>query len=140
MSNLKEKVMSIWARYRENISKRVFFRETIKKNQYNYKNKNLTKFEILKWKINARISRFNSCFLTTVAFVPQAYKVYKTNQTKDLSLFLFLIFSLGVFLCVYLWNYERRSSNYDSKFNYIIFYHCIFYIRKFLLIIQKKSI
>ena len=39
-----------------------------------------------------------AAFLATVAFVPQAYKVYKTNQTKDLSLFLFLIFSLGVFM------------------------------------------
>ena len=39
-----------------------------------------------------------AAFLTTVAFVPQAYKVYKTNQTKDLSLFLFLIFGLGVFM------------------------------------------
>ena len=39
-----------------------------------------------------------AAFLTTVAFVPQAYKVYKTNPTKDLSLFLFLIFSLGVFM------------------------------------------
>ena len=39
-----------------------------------------------------------AAFLTTVAFVPQAYKVFKTNQTKDLSLFLFLIFSLGVFM------------------------------------------
>lgn len=36
--------------------------------------------------------------LTTLAFVPQAYKIYKTNQTKDLSLSLFLIFSSGVFL------------------------------------------
>ena len=39
-----------------------------------------------------------AAFLTTVAFVPQSYKVFKTNQTKDLSLFLFLIFSLGVFM------------------------------------------
>ena len=39
-----------------------------------------------------------AAFLTTVDFVPQAYKVYKTNQAKDLSLFLFLIFSLGVFM------------------------------------------
>ena len=36
--------------------------------------------------------------LTTMAFVPQAYKVYKTNQTKDLSLSLFITFSLGVFM------------------------------------------
>jgi len=36
--------------------------------------------------------------LTTIAFVPQAYQVYKTNQTKDLSLSLFVTFSLGVFM------------------------------------------
>ena len=39
-----------------------------------------------------------AAFLTTVAFVPQAYKVFKTNQTKDLSLSLFIAFSLGVFM------------------------------------------
>lgn len=36
--------------------------------------------------------------LTTVAFIPQAYKVYKTKQTKDLSLGLFLLLSIGIFL------------------------------------------
>ncbi|MDC0932882.1 SemiSWEET transporter [Arcobacteraceae bacterium] len=36
--------------------------------------------------------------LTTVAFIPQAHKVYKTNETKDLSLTLFVTFSLGVFM------------------------------------------
>ena len=41
---------------------------------------------------------YAAAFLTTVAFVPQAYKVYKTNQTKDLSLSLFITFSLGVFM------------------------------------------
>ena len=39
-----------------------------------------------------------AAFFTTIAFIPQAYKVFKTNQTKDLSLSLFLIFSLGVFM------------------------------------------
>lgn len=39
-----------------------------------------------------------AAFLTTVAFVPQAYKVYKTNHTEDLSLSLFIIFSVGVFM------------------------------------------
>ena len=39
-----------------------------------------------------------AAFLTTVAFIPQAYKVFKTNQTKDLSLSLFIAFSLGVFM------------------------------------------
>jgi MtN3 and saliva related transmembrane protein len=36
--------------------------------------------------------------LTTVAFFPQAYKIYKTHEVKDLSLALFVMFSSGVFL------------------------------------------
>ena len=34
--------------------------------------------------------------LTTIAFLPQAMQIYKTKHTKDLSLSMFLIFSLGV--------------------------------------------
>jgi len=41
---------------------------------------------------------FVAATLTTVAFVPQAYKVYKTKKTDDLSLSMFVMFSLGVFL------------------------------------------
>ena len=39
---------------------------------------------------------FFSGFCTTVAFVPQAYKVWKTKSTKDISLWMFLIFTIGV--------------------------------------------
>jgi MtN3 and saliva related transmembrane protein len=39
---------------------------------------------------------FFSGFCTTVAFVPQAYKVWKTKSTKDISLLMFLIFTTGV--------------------------------------------
>jgi MtN3 and saliva related transmembrane protein len=35
---------------------------------------------------------------TTLAFLPQAIKVIKTKQTKDLSLVMYSIFTLGVFL------------------------------------------
>lgn len=34
--------------------------------------------------------------LTTLSFVPQAYKVHKTRHTRDLSLGMFSLFSLGV--------------------------------------------
>ena len=37
-------------------------------------------------------------FLTTIAFLPQVIKVWKTKSTKDISLWMFLIFNLGVFL------------------------------------------
>ena len=35
---------------------------------------------------------------TTSSFLPQAYKVYKTKKTEDLSLGMFLFFCLGTML------------------------------------------
>jgi len=35
---------------------------------------------------------------TTLSFLPQAIKVIKTKQTKDLSLVMYSVFTLGVFL------------------------------------------
>jgi len=40
---------------------------------------------------------FIAAILTTTAFIPQVIKVYKTNQTKDLSVFTFSMFTIGVF-------------------------------------------
>ncbi|MCA6079169.1 SemiSWEET transporter [Fulvivirga sedimenti] len=37
-------------------------------------------------------------FLTTVAFVPQVIKTWKTRSTKDISLNMFLLFCTGVSL------------------------------------------
>lgn len=34
---------------------------------------------------------------TTVSFIPQVVKVYKTRETRDLSLLMYVIFSVGVF-------------------------------------------
>jgi MtN3 and saliva related transmembrane protein len=47
---------------------------------------------------------FFSGFCTTVAFVPQAYKVWKTKSTKDISLSMFLIFTTGV--ASWLWSFD----------------------------------
>jgi MtN3 and saliva related transmembrane protein len=41
---------------------------------------------------------FAAAIFTTAAFVPQAYRVYKTKKTEDLSLSMFVMFSVGVFL------------------------------------------
>jgi MtN3 and saliva related transmembrane protein len=40
---------------------------------------------------------FFAAFCTTIAFVPQALKVWKTKSTKDISLYMFIIFTIGVF-------------------------------------------
>lgn len=37
---------------------------------------------------------------TTSSFVPQAYKVFKTKKTEDLSLGMFLFFTLGTLLWI----------------------------------------
>jgi MtN3 and saliva related transmembrane protein len=36
--------------------------------------------------------------LTTASFIPQALKTLKTRQTKDISLWMYLMFSVGVLL------------------------------------------
>jgi len=36
--------------------------------------------------------------LTTIAFLPQVLKAYTTKHTKDLSLVMFVLFSLGLIL------------------------------------------
>jgi MtN3 and saliva related transmembrane protein len=35
---------------------------------------------------------------TTFAFFPQAYKIYKTKHTQDLSMPMYVIFSIGILL------------------------------------------
>lgn len=41
---------------------------------------------------------YAAAFCTTIAFVPQAMTVWKTRSTRDLSLAMFLIFTVGVAL------------------------------------------
>ncbi|MDD3466738.1 MAG: SemiSWEET transporter [Campylobacterales bacterium] len=41
---------------------------------------------------------FAAAFLTTAAFLPQAVKVYRTKRTEDLSVGLFGLLFVGVFL------------------------------------------
>lgn len=36
--------------------------------------------------------------LTTISFIPQVIKIWKTKSTKDISLITFIAFCLGVFL------------------------------------------
>ena len=43
---------------------------------------------------------FVAGFLTTVSFLPQAIKAWKTKSTKDISLPMYLVFILGVFLWI----------------------------------------
>ena len=40
---------------------------------------------------------FIAATLTTSAFIPQAIKVYKTKHTKDISLWMFIVLSIGIF-------------------------------------------
>ncbi|PKQ60422.1 hypothetical protein BZG02_19350 [Labilibaculum filiforme] len=41
---------------------------------------------------------FVAAFCTTVSFVPQALRVIKTKQTKDLSLVMYSMFNVGITL------------------------------------------
>jgi MtN3 and saliva related transmembrane protein len=46
----------------------------------------------------ASIMGYRAGALTTLAFVPQVIKIWKTKSTKDISLIMFMAFCLGVFL------------------------------------------
>lgn len=39
---------------------------------------------------------YTAAFLTTVSFVPQAYKTYKTRDTSGISLSMYSLFVLGI--------------------------------------------
>ncbi len=41
---------------------------------------------------------FGAALLTTLAFLPQAIKVWRTRSTKDISLLTFITFCVGVVL------------------------------------------
>jgi MtN3 and saliva related transmembrane protein len=39
-----------------------------------------------------------AAFCTTIAFLPQVIRAWRTRSTKDLSLAMFLVFTTGIFL------------------------------------------
>lgn len=39
-------------------------------------------------------------FLTTIAFVPQVLKIWRSKHAKDISLGMFILFSIGVLLWI----------------------------------------
>ncbi len=43
---------------------------------------------------------FIAATLTTIAFAPQAFKVYKTKQTEGISLLMYIFFVSGVILWI----------------------------------------
>jgi MtN3 and saliva related transmembrane protein len=44
---------------------------------------------------------FIAAFCTTIAFIPQAVKIYKSKHTKDISLGMFSLLNIGIVL--WLW-------------------------------------
>lgn len=70
-----------------------------------------------------------AAFLTTTAFFPQAYAVYKTRHTKDLSLGLFLLISIGMFLWLL---YGLAIKSYP-----VIIANFISFIAAFYILIMK---
>ena len=68
---------------------------------------------------------FLAAFLTTIAFVPQVIKVYKTNNTQDLSILTFSTFTVGVFFWLL---YGVFLDNYPMIIANIITFLLAFYI------------
>ena len=48
-------------------------------------------------------------FLTTIAFVPQVIKTWRSQSADDVSILMFILFIIGVFLwCVYGWEIHAK--------------------------------
>ncbi len=45
-----------------------------------------------------KIIAYIAAALTTIAFLPQVIRVYKTKSTEDISLLMFCLFTTGIFL------------------------------------------
>ncbi|MAH32819.1 hypothetical protein CL615_00330 [archaeon] len=43
---------------------------------------------------------FTAAALTTIAFLPQVIKAWKSKHTKDISLIMFIVLTIGIFLWV----------------------------------------
>jgi MtN3 and saliva related transmembrane protein len=56
--------------------------------------------------------------LTTISFLPQVIKTWRSRSAKDLSLGMFGMFSAGIFLWLYLWLESKQHSDYGCKFSY----------------------
>jgi MtN3 and saliva related transmembrane protein len=41
---------------------------------------------------------YMAALLTTVSFVPQVFKIYRSKSAKDVSLYMFLLFTMGIVL------------------------------------------
>ncbi|MEM7760011.1 MAG: SemiSWEET transporter [Cyanobacteria bacterium P01_A01_bin.40] len=54
--------------------------------------------------------------LTTISFLPQAIKTWKTKSTKDISLAMFLCFCLGVMLWVLYGFYTKNLPVFLANF------------------------
>lgn len=48
-------------------------------------------------------------FCTTVSFLPQMIKIHRTKSARDLSIFMFIIFALGV-VCWLVYGILTRSA------------------------------
>ena len=48
--------------------------------------------------MSATLIGLAAAFCTTIAFLPQVIKTWRTRSTKDISLAMFLVFTTGMFL------------------------------------------
>ena len=79
---------------------------------------------------------FFAAFCTTVAFIPQVVKVYKSKHTKDISLGMFLLSEFGIHTLDMVWiddkvlpgcnckcsnnNFSKLHTYHKNKVGYLI--------------------
>ena len=72
-----------------------------------------------------------AAILTTIAFIPQVYKVIKTKSVVGLSLITYLIFAIGVFLwLIYGFLKSSISMIIGNGITFFLAFSVLYYILK----------
>lgn len=86
--------------------------------------------------ISAEIFGYLAAFLTTSSFLPQAIKIIKTGNTNDISLFMYILFNIGV-ICWFL--YGIVLDSYPMIIANIITFSFTFIILIYKLTEKKRN-
>jgi len=79
--------------------------------------------------INPEIIGITAGLLSTICFIPQIYKIHKSNKTSDLSLITFIILFIAVFLWfIYGLLIKSKSLFYTNILQLIIISYIIYKI------------
>lgn len=79
--------------------------------------------------MNVSLIGFLAAFCTTISFLPQVIKTWKTKQTKDISLPMYILFVIGVSLWFVYGIFLRDAAIYLANGVTLLLVSSILYLK-----------